>query len=87
MMLVATTLGVLFAAAFLAMALLYARTKKYTGAALARYSGIIDLEAEQATLAAANRQLHQATVASQQRSAEEHTRLLQQSIAMRNPPS
>ena len=60
------------------MALLYARTKKYTGAALARYSGIIDLEAEQATLTAANRQSREDTVAFQQRSAEEHTRLLQQ---------
>ena len=75
---VSFALAVLFAATSLIIGLLYARTKKYSTAALARYSRIIDIEAEHASLSSSNRRLHEETKASQQRAAEEHARVLQQ---------
>lgn len=66
------------ALAFIAIVALFFRLKRYTANAMARYSKIIDLEAEQSRLAAANRRLREEAIAQQERAAEDHARLLQQ---------
>ena len=60
------------------LGVLYVRTKQYTTAALARYSGIIDIESEQARLATENRRLSEDTLAIQRRAADDHSRALHQ---------
>ena len=75
---ISSALAVIFGCALAVVSVLFARAKKYTAAALARYSRIIDLEGEQATLEAANRRLHDEMMASQQRAVQEHARLVQQ---------
>jgi Domain of unknown function (DUF4041)/T5orf172 domain len=77
-MTVSGLVAVLFVVAFVVMMIFYFRLKQYSSDALARYSPIIDLEAEHSRLSSANRQLHEETVAHRQRAAEDHARLLQQ---------
>ena len=78
MILISSSLAVIFGCALLVVSVMLGRAKKYTTEALARYSRIIDLEGEQATLQTTNRRLHGETMASQQRAAQEHARLMQQ---------
>ncbi len=75
---ISSALAVIFGCALVVVGFLFARSKKYTAAALARYSRIIDLEGEQAALEATSRRLHEETMVSQQRAAQEHARLMQQ---------
>ncbi len=71
-----TLLCALFAGAFTTMAVLYFKQKQYLADALARYSPIIDLEAEQSRLSAANQWLQDEIAGFQQRSTEEHAKIL-----------
>jgi hypothetical protein len=72
-----STLLLVFATALLAVAVLYVRSKKQSAKALARYSRISDLEAEQVRLGDENRRLGEDIARTQQRAEQEHGALIQ----------
>lgn len=77
-MVVSNLIAALFALAFLGTGILYIRLKRHAANALARYSPIADLEAEQLRLSETNRRLQEETAALRGKSAEEHAFLMQQ---------